>query len=55
MAKPIKATPILTGKEALEFLKQIEENKNKKVSKEELDRIMETSKLFANKACTIKS
>jgi hypothetical protein len=31
MARPIKETPILKGKESKEFLKQLEENENKKV------------------------
>lgn len=39
MAKPIKETPILRGKDASKFLKAIEENKTKKVSAEELARI----------------
>lgn len=31
MAKPIKHTPILKGKDAINFFAQMEENKSKKV------------------------
>lgn len=40
MAKPIKETPILYGKDAEQFSKKITENKNKKAPKAELDRVM---------------
>lgn len=34
MAKPIKNTPLLKGKEAINFYKAIDSNRNKKVSTE---------------------
>ncbi len=42
MARPIKETPILSGKDAEIFTKKIKENeiKSKKASKKEYDRIM---------------
>ncbi|MEO5562386.1 MAG: hypothetical protein ABIR18_03100 [Chitinophagaceae bacterium] len=33
MAKPIKNTPILTGKDAINFINHLEQNKMKKVDK----------------------
>ena len=39
MVTPIKDTPILYGKDAIRFLKEIEKNKCKKISKEELARL----------------
>lgn len=45
MAMPIKPTPILKGKEAQEFSKKINSNKNKPVSKEAYER---TLKAFDN-------
>jgi hypothetical protein len=39
MAKPIKETPILTGKDAAKFRKTMQENKNKVVSTEVKQRI----------------
>lgn len=38
MATKIKETPVLTGEAAREFLKQIKENENKKVPKENYER-----------------
>lgn len=35
MATPIKDTPILYGKDSDRFLKEVEENENKKISEEE--------------------
>jgi hypothetical protein len=32
MAKPIKITPVLKGKDAISFYTEMESNKNKKVS-----------------------
>jgi hypothetical protein len=32
MAKPIKVTPVLRGQDAINFLKRLNENLNKKVS-----------------------
>jgi hypothetical protein len=43
MARPIRETPVLRGKEAKEFLRQMEENKNKKTTPEELARIKESA------------
>jgi hypothetical protein len=36
MAKPIKITPVLKGKDAIKFLNTINLNKDKKVDKEQL-------------------
>lgn len=46
MARPIKETPVLTGKNAKEFEKAIKENEqeDKKVSKEEYERALEVFK-----------
>jgi hypothetical protein len=38
MATKIKETPVLTGEAAKKFLKQIKENGNKKVPKEDYER-----------------
>jgi hypothetical protein len=46
MATPIKPTPILIGKDAIRFLKAMEENQNKKAPKEELERIKKTYEKF---------
>ncbi len=35
MATPIKETPILYGKDSDRFLKEVKENENKRISKEE--------------------
>jgi hypothetical protein len=43
MARPIKDTPILYGKESDKFLKQVKDNESKKTSDEEY---METKTLF---------
>lgn len=40
MARPIKETPVLKGKDARAFEKAIKENENKKVSPEEYHRVM---------------
>jgi hypothetical protein len=40
MAKPIKETPILYGKNAKRFLKEIKENESKKISNKEYRRAM---------------
>lgn len=39
MAIPIKPTPVLKGKDAREFSKQIEETSKKSISKSELERL----------------
>jgi hypothetical protein len=39
MAKPIKNTPVLRGKEAVNFYKSIDSNRDKKVSVETLTSI----------------
>jgi len=40
MAKPIKETPFLRGKDAENFVAKINENKHQKASREEYDRVM---------------
>jgi hypothetical protein len=40
MAKPIKETPILYGKDAKRFLKEIQDNESKKISNKEYRRAM---------------
>jgi hypothetical protein len=40
MAKPIKETPILSGKDSKRFSQIIEENKDKRASKTEYERVM---------------
>lgn len=44
MAKPIQSTPVLKGKDAVNFLRQIEENKNKKADKSLLEDIRNSAK-----------
>lgn len=44
MAKPIKNTPVLTGKDAVNFLNNLEQNKSKKVDKAYLLSIRENAK-----------
>ena len=39
MAKPIKETPVLRGKDAKRFLKKRESDKNKKISPEIIERM----------------
>jgi hypothetical protein len=41
MAKPIKETPILEGKDAVKFLENIQENRNSKHSQEQIAKIKE--------------
>jgi len=41
MAKPIKITPVLRGKDAINFLNKLDSQNNKKVSKESLLSIRE--------------
>lgn len=50
MAKPIKETPILFGKDAERFLKEREESKTKKESPEEKKRILESYKKVSGKS-----
>lgn len=52
MAKPIKVTPVLKGQDAANFLKQVDENRNKKVSADVLLDIRNVAKQF--KAILIK-
>ncbi|MEJ2255285.1 MAG: hypothetical protein P8Y75_13165 [Nitrospirota bacterium] len=40
MAKPIKETPILHGKDAERFQNKIKENESRKVSRAEYERVM---------------
>lgn len=53
MVKPIKITPVLKGKDALNFFSKMEENKNKKVDKQYLESILQEAKklqsIFVNK------
>ncbi|MDX2190521.1 MAG: hypothetical protein SFY32_11720 [Bacteroidota bacterium] len=39
MAKPIKETPILSGKDAVTFLSEIKSSENKRVTQNESERI----------------
>jgi hypothetical protein len=39
MAKPIKATPVVKGKDAVRFWENFEKNKDKKATTEEIKRI----------------
>jgi hypothetical protein len=43
MAKPIKNTPVLEGKDAINFFKKLEENKDKKVDRARLLDIRESA------------
>jgi hypothetical protein len=49
MAKPIKETPILRGKDAVKFFQRIKESENVKISAEKLNQI----KTDANKLISI--
>ncbi|WP_199659156.1 hypothetical protein [Parabacteroides sp. AF48-14] len=51
MARPIKETPILFGEDAKRFMKEMEETRNKRASKEERERIEKNYQEF-KKACT---
>jgi hypothetical protein len=44
MAKPIKNTPVLEGKDAINFYTKLEENKNKKVDSAALSAILNNAK-----------
>ncbi len=46
MAKPIKPTPTLTGKDAIAFLKQLRENQKKPFPKERLEEMKRNVRLF---------
>ena len=46
MAREIKATPIIQGKDAAAFFNKLEENKNKKVDREVLWEIEQSAKYF---------
>jgi uncharacterized protein YktA (UPF0223 family) len=46
MARPIKETPVLTGKDAIIFMEDMENAKTQKVSIEERKRIMDNYKKF---------
>jgi hypothetical protein len=39
MARPIKETPVLKGKAAVRFMEDMEKSKDKRISKEELEKI----------------
>ena len=49
MAKPIKETPILSGKDAKRFSKIISENKGKRASTAEYKRVMANYNKLKNK------
>ena len=38
MAKPIKETPVLRGREAVKFYREVKANEGKKVASERIDR-----------------
>lgn len=40
MARPITETPVLTGKDAVNFVERMKEQKSKRISKEERERII---------------
>jgi hypothetical protein len=46
MAIPIKDTPVLKGKDAIEFSRQIEESSRKSITKEELKKLDQSQQLF---------
>ncbi len=46
MARTVKETPILTGKDAQKFDEDIKANESKKVSEEEYDKAMESYRRF---------
>ena len=46
MAREIKDTPVLTGENARNFEKMLEENKHKKVPEEDYNRAMEAYKII---------
>ena len=46
MARDIKPTPVIWGKDAVNFYKKLEENKHKKADKETLARIERSVKSF---------
>ena len=46
MAKPIESTPILKGKDAVRFNEKLNENRDKKISRESYDRIMQAGAMF---------
>jgi hypothetical protein len=49
MANYIKPTPTLTGKDAIVFLKQLEENQKKPFPKERLEEMKRNVRLFMSK------
>ncbi len=49
MAKPIKETPVLHGKDAVRFEKIMKDNETKKVSSRDFKRAKETYKNFTMK------
>lgn len=48
MAKPIKETPILTSKDAVNFYKQMTIAEKSKIASDRLKEISEKAKLFTN-------
>lgn len=51
MARPIKETPVLTGKDAKRFEKEIQGNASRKVSQEEYKRAEEAFKALTKARC----
>ncbi|GHS96641.1 hypothetical protein FACS189421_02060 [Bacteroidia bacterium] len=50
MARDIKSTPVIRGKDAISFYKKLEENKYKKVDKDTLLRIEQSVEFFKSKS-----
>lgn len=48
MAKPIKETPVLYGKDSDRFLKEVRENENKKISETEYKKAVSTYEKIIN-------
>lgn len=46
MARDIKVTPVITGKDAVRFYQRLEENKNKLADPSEMQRIRESVNFF---------
>lgn len=49
MARPVKETPVLKGKDAEHFEKQVKENERRSVSEEEYRRARETFRRVTSK------
>ena len=50
MARPIKETPVLSGKDSERFLKKAKQNEGKKVPKKHYNRAIKTYKRMAKSA-----